>query len=127
MSANAIEATVLTLSDTRGSANDPSGDYLAEQLVGIGYRPPAREWSKDDIYQIRAVVSKLIAQPKQSLVLACGGTGLMPRDSTPEAICLCWIKKLSALANCFVICRMKKSARPLSIPGLLPAWPTALW
>lgn len=81
-----LACAVLTVSDTRSSADDTSGDLLATQLEGAGHRLAARDLVKDDIYRIRAVVSGWIADPQIDAVLTTGGTGFTGRDSTPEAL-----------------------------------------
>lgn len=81
-----LDIAVLTISDTRTPANDTSGDYLDDACVEAGHRVPYRQIIKDDIYQIRSVVSQVIADPDIKVVLMTGGTGFSGRDSTPEAV-----------------------------------------
>ncbi|MDZ7669075.1 MAG: molybdenum cofactor biosynthesis protein B [Gammaproteobacteria bacterium] len=81
-----LACAVLTVSDTRTSADDTSGDLLASQLEAAGHRLAARGLVPDDIYRIRAVVSEWIADPQVDAVLTTGGTGFTGRDSTPEAL-----------------------------------------
>lgn len=77
---------VLTVSDTRTGDNDTSGDFLAQALEAAGHCTAARAIVRDDIYQIRAVLSAWIADAAISAVLITGGTGFSGRDSTPEAV-----------------------------------------
>ncbi|MFP5374381.1 MAG: molybdenum cofactor synthesis domain-containing protein, partial [Gammaproteobacteria bacterium] len=91
MSANAIEFVpltlcVLTVSDTRTSADDSSGDYLAAALAEAGHRLHGRALLPDDKYRLRAQVSQWIADPGVDGILVTGGTGFTGRDSTPEAL-----------------------------------------
>jgi molybdopterin adenylyltransferase len=81
-----LACAVLTVSDTRTTADDKSGDLLAQQIGAGGHRLAARNLVRDDIYQIRAVVSGWIADPAIDAVLTTGGTGFTGRDSTPEAL-----------------------------------------
>lgn len=81
-----LNIAVLTVSDTRTSDNDSSGNYLAEALQAEGHRLAAREIVQDNIYQIRARLSQWIADPDIHAVLLSGGTGFSGRDSTPEAV-----------------------------------------
>jgi molybdopterin adenylyltransferase len=81
-----LRVAVLTVSDTRTIADDQSGRYLVEQLVGVGHRVIEKAIVQDDIYAIRAIVSQWIADPQIQIILTTGGTGVTGRDGTPEAI-----------------------------------------
>ncbi len=75
---------MLTVSDrvSRGEAEDRSGDLLAELLAGDGY-DVERRVVPDEREQIAAALRELAATAR--VVLSTGGTGLAPRDVTPEA------------------------------------------
>ncbi|MBX3706457.1 MAG: molybdenum cofactor biosynthesis protein B [Pseudomonadales bacterium] len=81
-----LSCAVLTVSDTRNSDNDTSGDLLVALLTGDGHRLADRALVRDDVYAIRAVVSRWIADPTVDVILSTGGTGFTGRDSTPEAL-----------------------------------------
>ena len=81
-----LNLCVLTVSDTRGLADDKSGDYLIAALQGGGHRLAERAVLRDDRYQLRAIVSRWIADDAVDGVLVTGGTGFTGRDSTPEAL-----------------------------------------
>ena len=81
-----LNIAVLTVSDSRTLADDGSGDTLQRLAKGAGHRVAAREIVRDDIYQMRAVFSRWIADPEIQVVLSTGGTGVTGRDSTPEAV-----------------------------------------
>jgi molybdenum cofactor synthesis domain-containing protein len=74
----------LTVSDrvSRGEAEDLSGDALEELLGADGYEVERRV-VPDEREQIVAALSELARSAR--LVLSTGGTGLAPRDVTPEA------------------------------------------
>ncbi|CAI2419028.1 molybdenum cofactor biosynthesis protein B [Serratia proteamaculans] len=77
---------ILTISDSRGEAEDTSGQYLQEAALEAGHQVVDRAIVKDDIYQIRARVSAWIADEQVQAVLITGGTGFTARDNTPEAL-----------------------------------------
>jgi molybdopterin adenylyltransferase len=79
-----MRAAVLTVSDgvARGEREDASGDFLAGVLAGDGYDVERRS-VPDDRHAIEAALQELVGGV--SLVLTTGGTGLAPRDVTPEA------------------------------------------
>ena len=81
-----LNIAVLTVSDSRKAANDTSGDLLQAKATEAGHRVVAREIVRDDIYQLRAVFSRWIADPEIHAILSTGGTGVTGRDSTPEAV-----------------------------------------
>lgn len=81
-----VAIAVLTVSDTRTLADDTSGAYIATRLAEVGHRIAAREIVKDSELQIRAKLAQWIADPAIDVVIATGGTGVTPRDVTPEAL-----------------------------------------
>jgi molybdenum cofactor biosynthesis protein B len=81
-----LSIAVLTVSDTRTGENDTSGDYLVQALEAAGHQTGGRAIVRDDIYQIRAILSAWIADANIHTVLITGGTGFSGRDSTPEAV-----------------------------------------
>ena len=81
-----LGVAVLTVSDTRDSSNDSSGDYLAQAVVDLGHQLVDRSLLKDNKYQLRAQVSAWVANPDVHIILITGGTGFAARDVTPEAI-----------------------------------------
>lgn len=79
-----MKAAVLTVSDGvhRGTREDRSGDALAELLGEEGYEI-VRRVVPDERETIGAAIAELAREAR--LVLTTGGTGLAPRDVTPEA------------------------------------------
>jgi molybdopterin adenylyltransferase len=79
-----VKAAVLTVSDgvSAGEREDASGDLLAELLAGEGYELERRV-VPDDREAIADAIVELAEDA--ALVLTTGGTGLGPRDVTPEA------------------------------------------
>ncbi len=81
-----LSIAILTVSDTRNEDTDKSGGYLIEQIGINNHHLAARQIVKDDIYQIRAVLSQWVADKTVNAVIITGGTGFYGRDSTPEAV-----------------------------------------
>ena len=81
-----LSIALLTVSDSRSLADDPSGDALRQRLQHAGHQLADRQLVPDDRYRIRAVVSAWIADPAVQVVISSGGTGLTGRDGTPEAV-----------------------------------------
>ncbi|WP_104403279.1 molybdenum cofactor biosynthesis protein B [Vibrio penaeicida] len=92
---------VLTVSDTRTEENDTSGGYLAEHLREAGHKLADKRIVIDDMYQIRAVVSKWIADDTIQAVMITGGTGFTSRDSTPEALVPLFDKQVEGFGELF--------------------------
>lgn len=82
----ALNIAVLTVSDTRVEENDTSGQALADRLQTAGHQLADKTISKDDIFQIRSVVSEWIYRSDVSVILITGGTGFTVRDNTPQAV-----------------------------------------
>ncbi len=81
-----LRIAVVTVSDTRTEETDRSGAVLVERLVSAGHFLCHKSIIKDDVYQLRAEVSQLIADPGVQVILMTGGTGFTPRDNTQKAI-----------------------------------------
>ncbi|MCB1777739.1 MAG: molybdenum cofactor biosynthesis protein B [Candidatus Competibacteraceae bacterium] len=81
-----LNIAVLTVSDTRTEGNDASGRTLIERLTAAGHQLAEKAIVPDDVYQIRAILSRWIADSSVQIVLTTGGTGITGRDSTPEAV-----------------------------------------
>lgn len=99
--AQSLRIAVLTVSDTRTAADDSSGDYLVQALMEAGHALAAREIVVDDVYQLRATVSRWIADADIDVVLSTGGTGFSGRDSTPEALSVLFDKQIEGFGELF--------------------------
>lgn len=82
----AVNVAVLTVSDTRTVETDTSGQYIADRLAEVGHRIVGRQIVKDGELVIRAQLARWIADPGVDVVITTGGTGVTPRDVTPEAL-----------------------------------------
>ena len=96
-----LNIAVLTLSDSRTTETDTSGQALVDSLTAAGHRLAARDLCPDDVYASRAVVSAWIADEGIDVVITTGGTGLTARDSTPEALAPLFDRKVEGFGELF--------------------------
>ena len=80
-----VTVAVVTLSDTRSPADDRTGDTIVALLEAAGHSVAGRELVREDPPAIRAALEAALAGPAQAVILN-GGTGIAPRDSTPEIV-----------------------------------------
>lgn len=86
MNSHAFSIGVLTLSDkgARGEREDASGKLVGDMVQGLGH--VARyQVIPDDIETIELTLRRWADEVGLDLVLTTGGTGLTPRDVTPQA------------------------------------------
>jgi molybdenum cofactor biosynthesis protein B len=81
-----LAIAVLTVSDSRSEDTDKSGKLLVDRVTSAGHRCVEKLIVPDDVYRIRAAVSRWIADPDVQAVITTGGTGITGRDGTPEAV-----------------------------------------
>ena len=81
-----VRIAVLTVSDTRGLAEDRSGDTLVARIEEAGHILAARTILRDDADAIVAQLEAWIDDPAVDCVVTTGGTGVTGRDVTPEAV-----------------------------------------
>lgn len=96
-----LNIAVLTVSDTRTEETDTSGAYLVEALLQSDHRLVEKAIVKDDVYQLRAIVSRWIATADVQAVLVTGGTGFTLRDTTPEALMPLFDKNVEGFGETF--------------------------
>ena len=97
----ALNIAVLTISDTRTEESDIAGKRLNELLEECGHVMHEKVIVADDIYQIRAEVSKWVSNSKVDVILTTGGTGITGRDGTPEAVQALFDKTIDGFGEVF--------------------------
>jgi molybdenum cofactor synthesis domain-containing protein len=82
-----LRVAILTVSDagSRGERADGSGDAIAAWARGKGYRLTERALVPDETARIATILAAWADGDAADLILTTGGTGLTPRDVTPEA------------------------------------------
>ncbi|SHJ02841.1 molybdenum cofactor biosynthesis protein B [Wenxinia saemankumensis] len=103
-----VRIAVLTVSDTRSSADDRSGDTLVERLEGAGHVLAARGILPDDRAAIAARLRSWCADDGIDVILTTGGTGLTGRDVTVEAHRDVYEKEIDAFGTVFTLVSMNK-------------------
>jgi molybdopterin adenylyltransferase len=81
-----INIALLTVSDTRTSSDDTSGNILAERIESAGHKLVARTIEKDDADALVARLDAWLDDAAIDAIITTGGTGLTGRDVTPEAL-----------------------------------------
>ena len=83
----ARRAAILVCSDSlaAGQGSDRSGEVIREKLVQLGITVEEKQIVPDAVEAIQAAATRFVAQGVD-LLLVTGGTGLSPRDVTPEAL-----------------------------------------
>ena len=82
-----MRVVILTISDSvsRGVRGDASGPALRERCLQLGWDVVAQAVLPDEPASIRERLISLVNDGAAELILTTGGTGIGPRDSTPEA------------------------------------------
>lgn len=96
-----LSIAVLTVSDTRDESTDTSGQTLVERVTSAGHKLAAKKIVKDDVYQLRSVVSQWIADDSIHAIITTGGTGFTERDNTPEALLPLFDKNVEGFGEIF--------------------------
>jgi len=89
-----IICAVITISDTRTLENDRSGQTVVDMLVAAKHQVVERAIVRDEPAEIETLVSRFVADRTIEAILLTGGTGIAPRDQTPETLCKLFTKEL---------------------------------
>jgi molybdenum cofactor biosynthesis protein B len=84
--ATSIRVLVVTVSDSRRKADDESGPLLERKLTDAGFAVRRHAPVRDDLLLIRELVRSAATLNEADVIAITGGTGLAPRDVTPEAV-----------------------------------------
>ncbi len=83
-----VRAAVLVMSDrtASGKSEDRSGKYMVDRFADRGIEVVEYAIISDDVDQISAAVERCLKSLKIDLLVTTGGTGIGPRDNTPEVL-----------------------------------------
>ena len=96
-----LAVAILTISDRsfRGEMVDLSGPALAQFALERLWKVVDTSLVDDDISNIESAVRELLKRPDVNLILTTGGTGIGPRDNTPDVLDKLFDKKLPGIGE----------------------------
>lgn len=104
-----FNAVVITVSDkgSQGKRQDLSGPAIAEMLAGVAIEVKHTLIIPDEADQIQKAIIQFADVEKMDLILTTGGTGVSPRDLTPDATLKVLDKEIPGMAEAMRIASMK--------------------
>jgi molybdenum cofactor biosynthesis protein B len=81
-----VPTAIVSVSDTRTLATDTGGQCIASLLAAAGHPVISREIVRDEPEAIRGALERWLREPGVRAVIFTGGTGVAPRDVTPETV-----------------------------------------
>lgn len=96
-----LKIAIMTVSDSRSEETDTSGKTLVDRLLAAGHDLAEKCIVPDNVYQIRAIISRWVADSGIQVVMTTGGTGLTGRDGTPEAVRVLLDKEIEGFGEVF--------------------------
>jgi molybdopterin adenylyltransferase len=115
-----IRVAVLTISDlgAAGGREDTSGAAIVSWAEKLGYAVAAREIIPDESDQIAGLLARWADDGVAELILSTGGTGLGPRDVTPEATRAILEREVPGVAEAIRAAGLAKTPRSVLSRGL---------
>ncbi len=105
------KTAIVTMSDlgSQGLREDRSGEVLAARLAAEGYEVFSKTVIADDYERIKEILASLADSEGAALIVTTGGTGVSPRDLTPEATLAILEKPVPGLAEAMRAASMRKT------------------
>lgn len=121
-------AAVVTVSDSASSGHreDTSGDSLQSLLENAGFDVRYREVVPDEKQLIRSVLERLCSMRDVHLIITTGGTGIGPRDVTPEATLEVVERQLPGMAEAMRMESLKKTPFAMTSRQIVGVFQTTL-
>ncbi len=124
-----FKAGVLTVSDSsfKGLREDSGGPLICDYLEKTGYfTVAAKDVCPDEKDHIEKILIRWTDELKLDLIFTTGGTGLSPRDVTPEATSRVIEKSIPGISEAIRIFGLKKTSRAMLSRGISGARDTCL-
>lgn len=99
--AGTVRAGVVTVSSSRSSTDDSSGDVIAGAFESSGHRVTIRELIRDDFDRVQSTVATLTDRDDVDVIVTTGGTGVTPDDVTVDAVRPLFEKDLPGFGEVF--------------------------
>lgn len=99
--ADTVAVAVVTVSSSRRTDEDPSGDRIVELFEAAGHEVAVRELIPDEFDSVQGTVDRLARRKDTDVVVTTGGTGVTPDDVTPEAVAGLFAKTLPGFGELF--------------------------
>jgi len=96
-----VRVALLTASDSRSSGDDEGGRVLRQLATEAGFAVVDTALLREEPSALREHVAALAASGTVDAVLVTGGTGLAPRDRTPEAVGALFERRLEGFGELF--------------------------
>lgn len=111
---------IITASDkgSRGEREDKSAQAIREIITGLGWEVVSYRLVPDEPEEIKSALIAFADEEKLDLVLTTGGTGLAPRDNTPEATREVITKEVPGLAEAMRSAGLKQTPRAMLSRGI---------
>ncbi len=103
-----LNIAVLTVSDTRNSKTDKSGELLKNKILKSQHHLFEKKICKDSKVEIKKVLKSWLKKKNIDVIIATGGTGLTKRDITPEVFKSFFDKEIPGFGEIFRILSYKK-------------------
>jgi molybdopterin adenylyltransferase len=96
-----VSCFILTVSDTRTTANDTGGQAIRQLLEQAGHAVIGHTIVRDDPAAVTSAVTGSLADAHTQVIITTGGTGITSRDGTFEAIDRLLEKRLTGFGELF--------------------------
>lgn len=113
-----LSFAIITCSDTRDIASDEAGRALAALVDAAGWTVAEHIVVRDERTRIASEIARAADELAADIVITCGGTGLSPRDVTPEATRDACERDVPGIAEALRAYSMTKTRRAMLSRGV---------
>jgi molybdenum cofactor biosynthesis protein B len=103
-----LNIAILTVSDTRNSKTDKSGELLKNKILNSHHNLFEKKICKDNKIEIKKILKGWLKEKNIDVIIATGGTGLTKKDITPEVFKFFFEKDIPGFGETFRMLSYKK-------------------